>query len=87
MINTICENALIAAYARQISSVTPEIVDNVARDLRLHVVYMPEPERIDGHNEMDIQRATNALLDLYAGSDSGLDTGQPVQVSEHEPYI
>jgi general secretion pathway protein A len=87
LINTICENALIAAYARQISSVPPEIVDTVARDLRLHVVYMPEPERLDGHNEMDIQRATNALLDLYAGSDSGLDTGQPVQVSEHEPYI
>ncbi len=82
LINTICENALIAAYARQITSVPPEIVDNVAKDLRLDVVHTPETERSDGHNEMDIQRATNALLDLYAGSNCGLDVGRAVQVSE-----
>jgi general secretion pathway protein A len=35
LINTICENALITAYARRLPSVTTEIVDEVARDFRL----------------------------------------------------
>lgn len=35
LINTICENALITAYARRLPTVTPEIVDEVARDFRL----------------------------------------------------
>jgi general secretion pathway protein A len=35
LINTICENALIAAYAQQIHSVTPAIIDDVAKDFRI----------------------------------------------------
>jgi hypothetical protein len=35
LINTICENALIVAYALQVRTVTAEIVDNVAREFRL----------------------------------------------------
>ncbi len=35
LINTICENALIAAYARQAPSVTPRIIDSIAIDFRL----------------------------------------------------
>ena len=38
LINTICENALITAYARQMPSVTPEIVEDVAKEFRLDVV-------------------------------------------------
>jgi general secretion pathway protein A len=37
LINTICENALIVAYARQSRTVSEDMVDEVARDLRLHV--------------------------------------------------
>jgi general secretion pathway protein A len=37
LINTICENALIAAYASQSKTVPEEMIDEVARDLRLHV--------------------------------------------------
>ena len=47
LINTICDNALITAYARKLQSVPPEIVDSTAADLRLHVVHGPpthEPE-------------------------------------------
>ena len=87
MINPICENALITAYARQMHSVTPDIVEDVAKDLRLEVVHSPEAEKIDGHNEMDIQRATNALLDLYSATESDLDRHEALQVSENEPYI
>jgi len=32
LINTICENGLITAYARQLESVTPEIVEDVAKE-------------------------------------------------------
>lgn len=38
LINTICQNALLAGYAKQAPTITPEIIDGVARDLRLGVV-------------------------------------------------
>jgi general secretion pathway protein A len=37
LINTICENALIHAYAQQSKTVTEEMIDVVARELRLRV--------------------------------------------------
>lgn len=39
MINTICENALITAYARRLSTVSAEIIEEVARDFRLDVPF------------------------------------------------
>ena len=68
LINTICENALITAYARQQRSVTPEIIEGVAADLRLNVnVDQPPREESAGElNEMDVRRAAKNLLDLYA---------------------
>jgi type II secretory pathway predicted ATPase ExeA len=35
LINTICENALISAYARQSSTVTGRIIEDVAAEFRL----------------------------------------------------
>jgi hypothetical protein len=35
LINTICENALITAYARRLPAATAEIIEEVARDFRL----------------------------------------------------
>lgn len=35
LINTICENALIASYARQTRTVSPEVIDEVAADLHI----------------------------------------------------
>ena len=35
LVNTVCENALIAAFARQLTNVPPDVVDEVAYDLRL----------------------------------------------------
>lgn len=37
LINTLCENAMVAAYARQAPTVTPEMIEGVARDFRLDV--------------------------------------------------
>ena len=38
LINTVCENALITAFARQAPIVEPEVIDEVAADFRLGVV-------------------------------------------------
>lgn len=68
LINTLCENALITAYARQKRSVTPEIIEDVAADLRLNVnVAQPPREESPGElNEIDVRRAAKNVLDLYA---------------------
>lgn len=55
LINTLCENALISAYARRMWCVTPEIVDIVAKDLRImvdRIVAMPN-RRGSGGSEYD----------------------------------
>jgi general secretion pathway protein A len=41
LINTVCENALIASYAGKAQSVRPEVIDEVAKDLRLNVLSRP----------------------------------------------
>jgi general secretion pathway protein A len=95
LINTICENALIAAYARRLPSVTPEIIGYVARELRLDMVSSPEPPaKAVGHSELDIHRAIQNLLDQYnslrSSNGNQLDTALPaaeMDVSKHEPYI
>jgi general secretion pathway protein A len=66
LINTICENALITAYARQMRGVTPDIIEDVAKEFRLDVVRSPGAERTDGQDEMDIQRAAKVLVDVYS---------------------
>jgi general secretion pathway protein A len=52
LINTICENALITAYARQKRSVTPEIIEDVAADLRLNL-NVAQPPRQENSRELD----------------------------------
>lgn len=64
LINTVCENALIAAYARQAASVTPEMIDTIAADFRLGVQTV-SPERKNSE-EADLRKAAKSLLDLYA---------------------
>jgi general secretion pathway protein A len=38
LVNTVCENALLVGYAKHAATITPEIIDGVARALRLGVV-------------------------------------------------
>jgi general secretion pathway protein A len=70
LINTICENALIAAYARQMQRVTPEVIDDVAREFRLDVVHSFDAEPNGNHRE----RRRNGVSDPYSsfrGADGG----------------
>jgi general secretion pathway protein A len=64
LINTICENALIAGYARQMPSVSPEIIDDIAKDFRLGVTMRPEKKATN--DELDVRKAARTLLALYA---------------------
>ena len=51
LVNTVCENALITAFARQLTSVPSEIIDEVANDLGLSAPSTPEPaECSKGHS-------------------------------------
>jgi general secretion pathway protein A len=65
LINTICENALLTAYAKQMGSVTPEIIDGIVEDFRLNVVGLPEIDREQEVDRTDVRRAAKTLLALY----------------------
>jgi general secretion pathway protein A len=89
LINSISENALIAAYARQLPVVPVEIVDDVAREFRLGVVELPVKSRNGNENA---QRAANSRQDVVAtlqrpvnGTHAGRIIG--VEAKKHEPYI
>src|SRR2546428_8010387 len=45
-INTVIENALISAYARQLRTVPPDVIEEVATDLRLSVADTPRRQQI-----------------------------------------
>jgi len=66
LINTICENALITGYARQLHSISPEIIEDIAADLRLNVVHEPPATAMQGFDPSDPQRAAQNLLELFA---------------------
>jgi general secretion pathway protein A len=54
LINTLCENSLIAAYARQLKSVPPAIVEDVAKDFHFGDDDMAGPR---GGSESDLGRS------------------------------
>jgi general secretion pathway protein A len=61
LINTVCENALIMAYAKQSCIVTPAIVDEVAHDLRLGVV-TTSTESTKLEKDKELRQAVMTLL-------------------------
>jgi general secretion pathway protein A len=93
LINTICENALIVAYARQTQRVTPDIIDDVAKEFRLDIVRSPAIDASRGENGMGIQRAINTAPDLYSllqgavEDEAGRGVPLGLQVGKHEPYF
>ncbi|HTV05379.1 MAG TPA: AAA family ATPase [Acidobacteriaceae bacterium] len=66
LINTICENGLIAAYARQSIVVSPEIIEDVAKEFRLDIISEEGEGGVGQKAEKDIRRAANLLLDIFA---------------------
>jgi len=92
LINTICENALIAAYARQMRAVGPDVIEEIATDFRLNVTHQTA-ERIPDAEDTEIRRAAQTLLDMYTylqkpkSRESDLRASLSARLSKHEPYI
>jgi general secretion pathway protein A len=93
LINTICENALISAYARQIPAVTPEIIEDVAREFRLDVVHLPDAKDCRSHSGAEIQMTESVVPDVYSllrgslASEPETGLSVTVQARKHEPYF
>jgi len=66
LINTLCDNALITAFARKLETVTPEIIDIAAADLRLNVVRSVDSEVAVGVEETLARRASKSLLEFFS---------------------
>jgi len=65
LINTVCENALISAYARQSPYVTPDIVEEIAADFRLGVVRPSQSEPARTSENSDARQTAKIMLDLH----------------------
>jgi hypothetical protein len=92
LINTLCENGLIHAYAKQSPAVTPEIIEEIAGDFRLNIVNRsPSEEEVGTGHAVEMQQAARTLLDLYAhlrqAQSERADVGTFVRTGKHEPYI
>lgn len=65
LINTVCENALIEGYARQVHSITPEMIFQIAADSRLET--SPQSELAGESFDHD-----SAVKDLFTTIDSSI---------------
>jgi general secretion pathway protein A len=92
LINTVCENALITAYAREAHSVTPDIIEDIATDFRLGVVHTPKAEPAVSEDG-DARRAAKTLLLLHEylqkaqASQDEPRAAAATGAGKHEPYI
>jgi general secretion pathway protein A len=68
LINTLCENALIAGYAKQMKSISPQMIDEVATEFRLGVTHKPALEHIA--DDLEVQKAAKKLLQFYTALQS-----------------
>jgi general secretion pathway protein A len=68
LINTVCENALLAGYAKHAATITSEIIDGVARDLRLGVLAAESKSNGDElskeHEQNELLLAVKTLLEV-----------------------
>lgn len=92
LVNTLCENALIHGYARQLSTISPEIIDEIATEFRLNVEHTSAKQPGQGGSSEEVAQAARTLLDLYSylrNAQSGADLRMVIGPGAHknEPYI
>jgi general secretion pathway protein A len=75
LINTLCENALVAAFSQQSTAVTPGMVQEVSAEFRLDQVRTKGPTAANG-NGQEQQAAAKILLELLQKYRAG--TSHPV---------
>lgn len=89
LINTICENALIIGYARQMEAITADIIHDVAREFRLETS-AAGPESDNGMAGRESQQGYRELYAMLRGpgsSGSGRSVPLAVEASEYEPNL
>jgi type II secretory pathway predicted ATPase ExeA len=65
LINTICENALISTYARQLRVVPPDVIEDVASEFRLRVVRPPQSSNPPETSRGELLNAITTLINLH----------------------
>lgn len=63
LINTLCENALVAAFAQQTKSVSADMVRAVSAEFRLDHAQAPAPIKTNG-NGQDVRAAASIMLEF-----------------------
>jgi general secretion pathway protein A len=93
LINTICENALIASYARQDHSVVPETISDVAREFRLNTNSAGTDDAAGRTGGIDLRQQASSMLDLFSklrntnASSHGSEPDGTAGQGEHELHI
>jgi general secretion pathway protein A len=94
LVNTLCENALIHGYARQLHSIPPEVIEEIAADFRLNIEHRPLTEyTAPDAQSTEVARAAKTLLDLYSYLRNAQEGGADLRVTlgggarKNEPYI
>jgi len=94
LINTVCENALLSGYAKRASTITPDIIEGVAKDLRLGIVTVSEKDTGESErpqrDQNDLLLAVRTLLELHDRvKETGAKAAAPLsnRLPGHEPYI
>lgn len=93
LVNTLCENALIHGYARQLEIIPSEVIEEIAVDFRLNVEHNAPGSSEKDTSSSEVAQAARTLLDLYTylRNVPQAKTDLPVVVGagahEHEPYI
>ncbi|SPF40161.1 General secretion pathway protein-related protein [Candidatus Sulfotelmatobacter kueseliae] len=89
LINTLCENGLIWAYAKQSRAVTPDVIEEIAKEFRLNIVHRTSSEGKE--HAAEVQQAAGSQLDRYAQLRQAqlerTDVATFVRTGKHEPYI
>ena len=80
LINTICQNALLTGYAKHAATITSEIIDGVAHDLRLAVVIVDQDSStarlLKEQEQSELLQAIKTLLDVRDRINQGATKGQ-----------
>lgn len=93
VINTLCENSLISAFALQLDTVSPELVAEVARDFRLDDVIAPLVERPMIATERGSLRAASVLVGRYSTTlrqmraETEVEASNPLHTVHDEPSL
>lgn len=94
LINTLCENALITAYARRMPAVSAEIIETVAKDFRLDLsASLSTDDKTKASNKSEIGKPLNTRRSTYtpvkttAMGGVRLETPVTAEENTYEPDI